>query len=143
MDIDTCKFISGGVYLQAGGPTSWSSKFQDMVSMLTTGAEYIALIRAVEQIQWMYAALAEIGMPVPNPAELKGVNDGSIEIAENKQNHNRVKHIDVCHYFIRHCVEEGKISIAHVPSSDNPSRPIHQSIALITTHQILHSAPSI
>ncbi|KAG5734041.1 Copia protein, partial [Termitomyces sp. T112] len=118
-DIDTRKSVSGGVYLQAGGPTSWSSKFQDTVSTSTTEAEYIALAKAGEQIQWMYSALTEIGMVVHYPAELKGDNNGSISIAENKRNHNRVKHIDVRHHFICHAVKEGRVSISYVPSTEN------------------------
>lgn len=82
-------------------------------------AKYIALERAAEQIQWMYAALAEIEMSVLNLAELKGANNESIAITKNKQNHNQVKHIDVQQHFIQHYVEEGKISIAYVPSIDN------------------------
>ena len=67
----------------------------------------------------MHAAMREIGMEVPNPAQLAGDNTGSIAIAENKRNHNRVKHIDVRHHFIRNEVEEGGIKIRYVASSDN------------------------
>lgn len=118
-DIDTRKSVSGGVYLQAGGPTCWSAKFQDTVATSSTEAEYIALARAGEHVQWMYSALTEIGLGVPPPASLKGDNNGSIAIAENKRNHNRVKHIDVKYHYIRHAVEEGKVTIDYVPSADN------------------------
>ena len=118
-DTDTRKSISGGVFLQAGGPTCWSAKFQDTVSMSTTEAEYIALGKAGEQILWMYTALAEIGLGTPHPASLRGDNNGSIAIAENKRNHNRVKHINVRHHFICSVVEEGKIQVDYIPSSEN------------------------
>ena len=49
-DPNTCKSISSGVYLQAGSPSCWSPKYQDMVSSSTTEAEYIALAYATEQI---------------------------------------------------------------------------------------------
>ena len=38
--------------MQAGGPTCWSAKHQDMVLTLTMEAEYISLGRAREQILW-------------------------------------------------------------------------------------------
>ena len=47
-DVHTRKSISGGVFIQAGGPTCWSAKYQDTVSTSTTEAEYIALGRAAE-----------------------------------------------------------------------------------------------
>lgn len=84
-----------------------------------TEAEYIVLGHAGEQIQWMFSALSEIGMGVPLPAELRGNNNGSISIAENKHNHNRVKHIDMRHHFIRHAVKEGRIKIDYIQSNDN------------------------
>lgn len=118
-DVDTCKSISEGVYIQAGGPTCWSAKFQDTVSTSMTEAEYITLGRAREQIQWMYAALMEIGMAVLLPASLKGDNNRSIAIAENRQNHNCVKYIDVKHHFIRNAVEEGRITIDYILSNNN------------------------
>ena len=118
-DTDTRKSISGGVFLQAGGPTCWSAKFQDTVSTSTTKAEYIALGKAGEQILWMYAALAEIGLGTPYQTSLRGDNNGSITIAENKRNHNQVKHIDVRHHFICSVVEEGKIRVDYIPSSEN------------------------
>lgn len=79
-------------------------------------AEYITLEKAAKQIKSMYSALS---VAIPKPAELKGDNNRSIAIAENKQNHNWVKHIDIQHHFIRHCIEEGDISIAYVPSANN------------------------
>lgn len=42
-DVNTHKSISGGVYIQAGGPTSWSAKFQATILTSTTEGEYIAL----------------------------------------------------------------------------------------------------
>ena len=89
------------------------------MSTSTTESEYIVLGRAGEQIRWMYAAMREIGMEVPNLALLMGDNTGLIAIAENKRNHNRVKHIDVRHHFIRSEVEEGRIKINYVASNDN------------------------
>ena len=94
-EVDTRKSISSGVYIQAGGPTCWSSKYQETVSTSTTESEYIVLGRAGEQIRWMHAAMREIGMEAPNLALLMGNNTGLIAIAENKQNYNRVKHIDI------------------------------------------------
>lgn len=38
-DVDNQRLISGGVYIQAGGPTCWKAKFQDTVLMSTTEAE--------------------------------------------------------------------------------------------------------
>ena len=67
----------------------------------------------------MFVALAEIGLGIPYLAELKGDNNGSISIAENKKNHNCVKHIDIRHHFIRQAVEDGRISITYVLSTEN------------------------
>jgi hypothetical protein len=38
----------------------------------------------------------------------------AIALSENPVYHERTKHIDVKHHFIRECVEDGKVEVDHV-----------------------------
>ena len=42
----------------------------------------------------------------------------AIEISRNPIHHGRTKHIDVRFYFIRKCVEEGKVILRYVRTED-------------------------
>lgn len=86
-DTDNRRSISGQVFLQASGPTSWSSKYQPTVAMSTTEAEYIAMSRAVQQLQWMYASLAKVDFPQERPASMFADNSGAISLTLGARNH--------------------------------------------------------
>jgi hypothetical protein len=63
----------------------------------------------------------EVGFPQPKPAILKGDNSSANVLAKNMKHNSRVKHINICHHYVRERVEEGDIVIEHVPSVDNPA----------------------
>jgi hypothetical protein len=46
-------------------------------------------------------------------------NQGAIELAYNPQHHDRSKHIDRRHFFIRELVEEGELVVNYVNTVDN------------------------
>lgn len=43
-------------------------------------------------------------------------NTSAINISKNPIQHSRIKHIDICHHFIRDLVEEKVISLEFVPT---------------------------
>ena len=63
-------------------------------------------------------------MSKPPPLKL-GVldNKSAIDLAYNltttPEHHSKTKHIERRHYFIRECVENGKLRVAFVPTKDN------------------------
>ncbi|GLB39961.1 putative reverse transcriptase (RNA-dependent DNA polymerase) [Lyophyllum shimeji] len=136
--IDTRRSISGHVFLQAGGPTAWGSKYQPTVATSTTEAEYMAMSRAVQQLQWMYSSLSDIDFPQPRPAQLFADNSGAISLTKNTKNNARVKHIDIRHHYLRECVENGDVHVNYIPSAENIAdlltkalpRPAHHKFCL-------------
>ena len=46
-------------------------------------------------------------------------NKSAIDLAYNPEHHARTKHIDRRHYFIRECVENGRLRVPFVATSDN------------------------
>lgn len=46
-------------------------------------------------------------------------NQGAIALAKDNKFHSRTKHIDLCYHFIHEAVEEGKITMKYIPTSDN------------------------
>jgi hypothetical protein len=46
-------------------------------------------------------------------------NQGAIALAKDNKFHSRTKHIDLCYHFIREAVEEGKIKMEYVPTTEN------------------------
>ena len=46
-------------------------------------------------------------------------NSGAIDLSYNPEHHARTKHIDRKHYFIRECVEDGRLRVPFVSTVDN------------------------
>lgn len=48
-------------------------------------------------------------------------NNSVIKLAHNPELHQRTKHIDVRHHFIRECVEGGEIAVNWISGTNNPA----------------------
>ena len=90
---------------------SWYSKKQNLVSLSTAEAEYIAAGACCSQILWIAQQLRDLGV------DLKGIpikcdDTSAICITKNPVQHSRTKHIEVRCHFIRDLVEKGHITLS-------------------------------
>ena len=111
--------ISGYTYL-IGGSISWSSKRQDIVTLSTTEAEYVALTHAAKEAIWLQNLLGEL-FPTgksPSPITINCDNQGAIALSKDDRFHARTKHIDIRFHFIRNSVETGLIQVQYCPTDD-------------------------
>ena len=109
--------ISGYVFL-IGGAVSWSSKRQDIVSLSTTEAEYVALTHAAKEAIWLRSLLMEVFRAPPDLILINSDNQGAITLARDDKFHARTKHIDIRFHFIRFSVEQKKIQLVYCPTDD-------------------------
>ena len=49
------------------GPISWKNKRQDVVTLSSTEAEYIAISFATQEIMWLRSFFNELGYPLKGP----------------------------------------------------------------------------
>jgi hypothetical protein len=111
--------ISGSVILIDGGAVSWSSKKQELVTLSTTEAEYVATTHAAKEIIWFRRLLGEIFRPLEYPITLYSDNQSSIALAHTQgQFHARTKHIDIRYHFIRYTIDNGQIQLMYCPTED-------------------------
>jgi hypothetical protein len=110
--------ISGYVFLVDGGAVSWSSKRQELVTLSTTEAEYVAATHAAKEAVWLRAFISEVFQPINNPLTLYSDNQSAIALTKNDQFHARTKHIDIRFHYIRYIVADGKISLIYCPTND-------------------------
>ncbi len=61
----------------------------------------------------------ELGLKDPSPITLSLDNQGAIDLAYNPEHHQRTKHIERRHFFIREAVERGQIRVPFVRTDDN------------------------
>ncbi|KAK6149332.1 hypothetical protein DH2020_016857 [Rehmannia glutinosa] len=116
-NIDDRKSTSGSCQFIGDCLVSWFSKKQNCVSLSTAEAEYISATFCCTQLLWMKQTLADYKCSFKN-VPIFCDNISAINIAQNPIHHNRTKHIEIRHHFLRDCVSKPKIEISFVPSQD-------------------------
>lgn len=115
----TRKSTSGYVVYFAGGPVSWKSKLQVITALSSCEAEYVALTEAVKEILWLVQHFGALGIKLEVPIFVFGDNTAAIALAKNPVFHQRSKHIDIKHHFLRDHVKAGTVKLAYVDTKEN------------------------
>ena len=118
---DSCKSTTGWVFTLTGGPVSWSSQRQKTVATSTMDAEYIAGAEAAKEAVWIRNFINDLRIPgiYIDTVPLYIDNNSALKLTRNPEFHNRSKHINVKHHFIREKVDEGDINTQRVDTKDN------------------------
>jgi hypothetical protein len=102
------------------GDTSftWSSKKQSIVTLSSCEAEYVVANSAVCHLIWLRNMLKHLGFPQENLTEIYIDNRSAIALAKNPVYHERSKHIDTCHHFIREHVKNKEVELISCKTND-------------------------
>ena len=88
-----------------------------------TEAEYVSTAAGAQEAIWVGRLVAESMMEEPTemvkPPELRIDSEGARKFASNPIYHERTKHIERRHYFIRDRVKRGDIELSWVPGKEN------------------------
>lgn len=116
--IDTRRSFSGYVFQLGGSCISWKSRKQRTVAHSTCEAEYMALSLATKQFIWITRGIKQL-LCEEVPSALASDNTAAIELAHNPKINDASKHIDIAYHFTRERIEDGSLSLLHVPSEEN------------------------
>jgi len=92
---------------------------QRSITLLSSGAEFVALLEAKKGIRFIVQGLLSIGIEVALLVIVCVDNIGAIFMAENVSTSSRTKHIDVCYHFVWEFINDGFIKIIFVRTGDN------------------------
>jgi hypothetical protein len=122
------RISTGGWLLTVNdSPISWQSKKQkkdkniSLIALSSTESEYYALTEAVKESvfirQWFDFYCKQV---INIVIKVKSDNQGAIQIADHSTNHNRTKHIDIKHFYIRSIIKEsnGMIKIGFIRTKE-------------------------
>ena len=115
---DHRRAISGFVFMVDGGAVSWSSKKQELVTLSTTEAEYVAATHAAKEAIWLRRLLGELFGSIDTPTTLFSDSKSAIALAHDGHYHARTKHIDIRYHFIRYIIEAGTIKLVYCSTND-------------------------
>jgi hypothetical protein len=110
--------ISGYGLLINGGAISWSSNKQPIIALLSTEAEYIAIMHVLKELIWTRLSLAEIARPLKAPTVIYCDNQSAIDLTKTLQFHARTKHISIRYHFIREHIHNNSIIIPYCNTNE-------------------------
>jgi len=135
---DTRQSTEGNIFMIARGPISWKCKRQDIVALSTVEAEFMAFSRATTQALWLSKYFDEVGLPIPRPLKIFADNSGSISNSLNDKNHQRTKHINVRHYFIKEQTKLGNVIFQYTPTTKNIADILTKALTRDTLCKFIH-----
>ena len=145
-DLDDRKSTSGMVAKMNGCAVSWKSKKQTVVAQSSTEAEYIATGEAVKETLWLRQLARELSHAPTSGTLLYGDNQTAIALANNNILHNRTKHIDIRHHFLRDHVRSGEIDLKWVSTNDQEAdlftKPLGRHPFVLLRDRIMGNANS-
>jgi hypothetical protein len=117
--LDTRRSTTGYLFKTFGGPVAWKSRRQATTALSTTEAEYMASADATRQAVWLRLLLKDLGHGLDGPLSILNDNNAAILLSKNPVNHDRSKHIDIRHHFLRDKVSDNTVELSHVQTEDN------------------------
>jgi hypothetical protein len=116
-DVETRKSRSGYIFLLGGGAVSWQSRLQDVVSLSSAEAEYVAAVDAGKEAVWLGELLRQLGEEAVH-TDLFLDNQSAIQLAKNPVNHRRSKHIETRYHKIREWVKNEVFDLKYIHTSE-------------------------
>ncbi len=84
-------------------------------------AKIIALSEAAKDVVYLRRLVAGLGAAEPGPTSLATDSQSARDASYNPEQHDRMKHVERRHFFVRDMVESLKIEIPFVRTDDNCS----------------------
>lgn len=114
------KSVSGFLCAVNGGVVSWCSRKQDVVSLSSMEAEYIALSESCKELKWVKMLIKSFfEFVVPDKIVLHTDSQSSMKMINNQKFSNRSKHIDTKYHYVRQLVDEGEIELEYCCTEQN------------------------
>ena len=115
---DQCA-ISGYAFLIDGGTISWGAKQQELVTLSTAEAEYVAATHTAKEALWLDKLFMDI---LPNLIHYLTVlhcdNQAAIKLATDDNYHVRTKHLNQRFHFIHDLNAQDVIKLSYCPTDD-------------------------
>lgn len=108
---------SGVVFLYMNAAICWESRKQKTIALSTAESEYVALSEAAREAIFLKRFIAEVTGQPEAPVKIYSDSQSAVAIAENHVHHQRTKHIDVRHHYVRESVEQGHITLEYVETA--------------------------
>ena len=116
---ETAASTSGWVVQWQGAALHWGSRKQQSIALSMCEAEIIALSEGAKDMVYFRKLVSGLGAPEQQPSSLSTDSQSARDVSYNPQHHDRMKHVQRRHFFIRDMVESFELEVPFVRTADN------------------------
>jgi hypothetical protein len=127
-DVDDRKSTTGCAIKINDCLINWISKKQSTVALSSAEAEYMAISATIQEMKWIRNLLIELNVLSDLTPRLYCDNQSAIAISQNDKFHNRTKHIDIRHHFIRDAIKNKEVILEWIESKDQQADILTKSL---------------
>jgi hypothetical protein len=142
---ETCWSTSGWVCLWQNAALTWGSRKQKSIALSTAEAEIMALSEATKDMVYLRKWIFGVDKAISSPSELYTDSKAARDISYNPEQHERMKHVQRRHFFVRDMVETFEIEVPFVGTANNIAdfftKAMHTSKAFFRFRRIIMNEP--
>ena len=132
---ETAHSTSGWVVLWQSAALTWGSRKQKSIALSTCEAEIIALSEAAKDVVYLRKLVAGLGAREDTPSSLSTDSQSARDVSYNPEHHDRMKHVQRRHFYVRDMVESFELVVPFVPTKENPAdfftKPMHNATEFV------------
>ncbi|CCF50876.1 hypothetical protein NDA11_001912 [Ustilago hordei] len=113
-----CKSSSGSAVFVYSNLVAWKSALQHCTTLSAVEAEFVAATEAAQEVLFFEHLFKAIGIDIGIPTIFSD-NTGTIQVSKDPAQHWKLKHIDTKYHFIRDNVQDGKVKIKYINTTEN------------------------
>jgi hypothetical protein len=110
--------ISGYAFLIDRGAIFWRSRKQEIVTLSTAEAEYVAATHAAKEAAWLRRLKGELLTSIVNSTIIYCDNQATLKLATDDNYQARTKHINIRFHFIQQVISAGELSLIYCPTNN-------------------------
>lgn len=120
---DNYRSTSGEIITANDHAVLWRSRRQHLVAQASCEAEYYAAADASKDLIFVDRIMHSLSADKTNhpPPILYVDNKSAIAVAQNAQDNEKQRHIDMRAHFLRDCVSRFDIELKFIPGAENPA----------------------
>ena len=98
---------------------TWGSRKQKSIALSSCEAEIIALSEATKDVVYLRKLVGNLDAREPSPTLLRTDSQSARDVSYNPEHHDRMKHVERRHFYVRDMVESFEIEVPFVPTKEN------------------------
>jgi hypothetical protein len=118
---ETRTSTSGWVVSWQSAALTWGSRKQKSIALSTCEAEIIALSEATKDVVYLRKLVKGLDAPELGPTSLSTDSKSARDVSYNPEHHDKMKHVERRHFFVRDMVESFELEVPYVPTDKNPA----------------------